>query len=214
MRAAPAESDAVNGAAEDVIKRQRGDKDVIRADVVGADPQVDLGGVREQVGVGEHRAFGDAGRAAGVLQHGHVIRCGLVRGIGQASPFAQGFFEGDDIRQVVRRHKFADVAHVEIDDGRPEPAHFVAVAGDDDVVQSRHLWPHFGDAAGEVLRQHDTAHAAVVELMLQLARGVKRVDVHRHHPRQHTAVEANGELQDVRHHQREAVAGLVAQLIL
>ena len=162
LHAATAEAEAVNGAAEDVVERQRGDENVAGADVAAGNPQFDLSGVGQQVGVAEHRALGDAGGAAGVLQHRHVVRAGVVRGEWQGAPGFQQFFEGDDAGQVVLRHQFADVAHVEIDNGRPEPAHFVAVAGDDDVVQSRHLWPHFGDAAGEVLRQHDAAHAAVV----------------------------------------------------
>ena len=214
MHAAAAKSQAIDGAAEDVVERQRGDDDVAGADVAANDPQVDLRGVGEQVGVAEHRAFGDAGSAAGVLQHRHVVGFGVVAGKRQLAPDFQQFFEGDDTRQVVFRHQFGDVAHVEIDDGRPERAHFVAVAGNDDVAQARHLRAHAGDAAGEILREDDAAHAAVVQLMLQLARGVERIDVHRDHARQHAAVEADGVLQDVWHHQREAVAGLVAEFVL
>ena len=214
MHAAAAESEAINGAAEDVVKRQRGDDNVAGADIAADDPQVDLRGVSEQVGVAEHRPFGDAGGAASVLQHCHLVGFGVVAGKRQGAPDFQQFFEGDDARQVVFRHQFGDVAHVEIDDRRPERAHFVAVAGDDDVAQARHLRAHSGDAAGEVFGKHDAAHAAVVQLVLQLARGVERVDVHRDHARQHAAVKADGVLQDVRHHQREAVAGLVTEFVL
>ena len=214
MHAAATESEAVNGAAKDMVKRQRGDDDVAGADIAADDPQVDLRGVGEQVGVTEHRPFGDAGGAAGVLQHRHLVGFGVVAGKRQRASDFQQFFEGDDARKVVFRHQFGDVAHVEIDNRRPERAHFVAVAGNDDVAQARHLRPHFSDAAGEVFRQHDAAHAAVVQLVLQLARGVERVDVHRDHARQHAAVKADGVLQDVRHHQREAVAGFVAKFVL
>ena len=145
-----------------MIERQRGNDDVASTDVAAANPQVDLRGVGEQVGVGEHRPFGNAGGAAGVLQHCHVLRLRFVAGKRPLPPDFEHFLEGDDAGQVVLRHQFADVAHIEIDDGRPKPAHFVAVAGNDDVAQGRHLRPYFGDAAGEVFGENNAAHAAIV----------------------------------------------------
>ena len=65
------------GQCEDMIERQRGDDD----QPVDLGRQVDqrlvprfhLQHVGDQIAVGQHRAFGEAGGAAGILQEGDIV---------------------------------------------------------------------------------------------------------------------------------------------
>ncbi len=73
---------------------------------------------------------------------------------------------------------------------------------------------HLLQGVSEVGDDDDGAGTAVVQLMLQFARGIQRVDVHRHHPGAQDAKQGDGVLQQVGHHQRHAIALLQAEAVL
>lgn len=65
---------------------------------------------------------------------------------------------------------------------------------------------HFFQCMGKVRNNNYRHRTAVVELVFQLARGVKRVDVDDNHPGTQDAEQRHRVLQQVRHHQRDAVS--------
>ena len=79
---APAIQDRRNhhaGHGVDVEQGQRRDHH-LRSALAGRQPLNGLAGVDHQIGVGEHRALGGSGRAAGVLQAGNIRRRQTTRG--------------------------------------------------------------------------------------------------------------------------------------
>ncbi|MNP70485.1 hypothetical protein D3C76_1667240 [compost metagenome] len=65
---------------------------------------------------------------------------------------------------------------------------------------------HFLEGVREVRDNHNCRCAAVVQLMLQLARGIEGVNVNHDHPGAQNAKQRHRILQQVRHHQRDPVA--------
>ncbi len=111
-------------------------------------------------------------------------------------------------RQRPGRHHLLDAADDEIDDHALE-AEQIAHAGDDDVLDLR-LRDHLLDGVGKVLQHDDGFGAGILELMLELARGVERIDVD--HGKAGAQHRGGGDriLQHVRHHDRDARAALQA----
>lgn len=64
---------------------------------------------------------------------------------------------------------------------------------------------HFFQRMGKVGHNDNRDCAAVVKLMLQLARGVQRVNVDDNHPGTQDTEQRHRVLQQVRHHQRDAI---------
>ena len=70
----PRHQQRADGEREDVVERQRRDHHVVGALAEeGPHPGLALGDVRGDVAMEQHRALGDAGRAAGILQEGDVV---------------------------------------------------------------------------------------------------------------------------------------------
>jgi hypothetical protein len=65
---------------------------------------------------------------------------------------------------------------------------------------------HFSSVAGEVLQDDDGLGAGVLELVLQLARGVQRVDVDQHQAGAQDGRHHHRVLRHIGHHHRDAVA--------
>ena len=90
-------------------------------------------------------------------------------------------------------------------DERPLPAEHFADAGHDGVLDCRPA-DHFLHRVREVLDNDDHLGAAVGQLMLELARGVQRIDIHDREAGAQDAEQAYRILQDVGHHERDARA--------
>lgn len=67
---------------------------------------------------------------------------------------------------------------------------------------------------GKVGDNDNCRRAAVIKLMLKLAGCVERVNVYHNHPGTQNPEQRNGVLQQVRHHQRHAIALLQAKPLL
>ena len=73
-------------------------------------------------------------------------------------------------------------------------------------VLDRRVRDHFLQHVREVLEDDDDRRAGIDELVLELARGVQRIGVDDGHAGAQRAVHDDGVLQDVRHHDGDAVA--------
>ena len=212
--AEPQEHDAVPGEREDVVQRQRRDRDAVRvARPGGFGPGGRLQGVRGDVAVAQHRALGDAGRAAGVLQEGEVVVADVHLLQRMARARREHIVETVVARQRPRGDLLAHRAHHEVDDralGEAEQLadarhhHMLDLRAADDLLQ--HM--------GEVLEDDDGLGAGILELVFELAGGVERVGVdHRAAGAQH-AEQRDGVLQQVRHHDGDTAAALEAGVLL
>ena len=69
---------------------------------------------------------------------------------------------------------------------------------------------HLFQGMRKVGNDHNGGGAAVVKLMFQFARGIKRIDVHDNHASAQDTKQRHRILQQIRHHQRDTVAFLQA----
>ena len=169
--------------------------------------------VGHQVAVGQHRALGQAGGAAGVLQHGDIVEPYRQRFDALAASQAQGALEGDGLGQVVGRHHLLDLVHHGIDQPALGDGHQVAHAGLDQVLQVG-VAQHFLDLLPEHVQVHQGPGSGVLELVAHLARGVQRVGVDHHQPGAQGAEHGDRVLQDVGHLHRDAIPGSQVGLAL
>ena len=159
-----------------MVERQRGDDDLPAVLDHVFDPARGLLHVGDHVAVGQHRALGDAGGAAGVLQKGEIfVRAGnrLVR---LARAPAQRLLEGHALRQVERRHHFLDVLDHQVDDNRFREAQQIADLGRNHVPH-RGFADHLLERATKVFHHDNGLGARVRQLMLQFAGRVQGVGV-------------------------------------
>ncbi len=121
------------------------------------------------------------------------------------APGVERLGELDVPRQRIRGHHLLQPAHREIDDrALREPEHFAKGRYDnlpdgrapDDLLQR----------GSEILEDHDRFGTRVLELVLQLARRVQRIDVHDDVTGAQHARQCDRVLHHVRHHDRDARA--------
>ena len=160
----------------------------------------------------QRRALRHAGRAAGVLQERDVLRRDRARVERLALAGRERRLEGRRLRQRIGRHHLLHLSHDQIDDRALREAEQVAHRGDDDVLHARVL-DDLLERGGEVLQDDDRLGARVVELMLELARRIERIDVHHRHAGAQHAGGRDRVLQHVRHHDGDAVAELQARAL-
>ena len=65
---------------------------------------------------------------------------------------------------------------------------------------------HLLDHVRKILDHDDRLRAGILELMFEFAGGIQRVGIHHHHARSQYAEQRNRVLQNVRHHQGDAIA--------
>ena len=152
----------------------------------------------------QRRALRDAGGAAGILQEGDIVECETRLVELEAATGRECVVEGDRARDRIGRHHLLHPPHHQVDDHALD-AKQVAHAANDDVLE-RGSAHHLLHRVREILQHDDCFGAGILELVLELARGVERVDVHHsiasaQHRRRRYRI-----LQDVRHHQRDAGA--------
>ena len=197
---------------EDMVERQRADIGQALGpllDRIGfLHPQRVLRNIGHHVAMQQRRALGDAGRPAGILQEGDVVGLHLGRLEGEGAAGAERRLEWRVAGQRPGRHHLLHAAHDEIDQEALHAHHF-AHRGDHDVL-------HLGachdrlQRAGEILEDDDRLGAGIVQLVLEFARRVERVDVHHDVAGAQYAHHRHGILQHVRHHDRDARASLQA----
>ena len=200
---------------EDVIERQRGENHGLLAGLQQrlVQHRRRLQRIGHHVAMGQYRGLGYAGRAAGVLQERDVGPGDLHRREIRPATQLEHLVETHRLRQRVGRDLLAHVAQHEIDERRLREAEPVADAGDDDMPQRR-LVEHFRDNVRCLLEHDDRARAGILELVDELAMRVERVRVDDRKPGAQCAEYADRVLQQVRHHQRDALARLRARLVL
>ncbi len=210
QRAALHAEHAADRQREDVIQRQRADDDelVLLVAIVQArlHPHFGLQHVRDDVAMEQRRALRHTGRAAGVLQERDVVRSERDRLQRALRAGRQRVGEACRVRHFVGRDHLLDVADHEVRDGALREAEQVADAGHDDLLQLR-LVDDLFERRREVLEDDDRLGARVVQLMLELARRVQRVDVHDDAAGPQDAEDGHRVLQHVRHHDGDPRAG-------
>ena len=173
-------------------------------------PGLGLQQVGHQIAVQQHRALADTGGAAGVLQHRDVVGPDLGRGVGLAPALRQCVVEAHRLRQRIGRHHLLHLAHDVVDDRALDQAQHVAHRGEQHLL-GRHGIDHLRQRGGEVLQDHDRLGAGVLELVLELARRVQRVDVDHHVAGPQDRRHRHRVLRHVGQHHRDAVALVQAQ---
>ena len=121
--------------------------------------------------------------------------------------------ERDGIRQVVFRHQPLNVFHDKVDQRTFRGRELVAHARQDDVLNLG-FFNDFFQRVGKVGDNHNRRRTAVIQLMFQLAWGIERVNVNHDHPRPEDPEQRHRVLQQVWHHQRDAIPFLQAQPFL
>ena len=169
--------------------------------------------VRQHITVGQHRPFRHAGGTARVLQKCQILRHDLRLHVLHPVARMQGAAEGDGIRQVVFRHQPLNVFNDKVDQRTFRGRELVAHARQDDVFNLG-FFNHFFQRVGKVGDNHNRRRAAVIQLMFQLARGIERVNVNHDHPCPEDPEQRHRVLQQVWHHQRDAIPFLQAQPFL
>ena len=195
---------------EDVVQRQGTHTDDLFAtgqQVLehGAVPGLGLQHVGNHVAVQQHCALGYPGGAARVLQHGNIVWPNLGAGKGGAFAFVQCVFVGHGLGQCKRRHQLFDVAHHVIDQRALEPAQGVAHAAQHYMLNLR-VGNALLQSAGKVFDDDDGLGPRILQLVLQLAGGVQRIDVHNHQPGPQHRRHGHRVLGHVGHHQRHTIA--------
>ncbi len=181
----------------DMVERQRADEDhalrPLALDEGAVEPGRVLRDIGEHVAVKQRGALRYAGRAAGVLQEGDVVGADIDRPESRLRPGLQRVVETGVAGQRPGRHHFLDSSHHQVDDdalGAQQVAH----RGHDHVPDGGVLDDRV-QRGGEILQDDDRLGAGILELVLELARRVERVDVdhdiaraqHRHHGDRDTA---------------------------
>ena len=155
--------------------------------------------------MGQHGALGQAGGAAGVLQKRQVVEGGFEWFHLRCRAAGKGGAHGDGAVDAPVRHHFLHVLDDEIDDPALGHRQHVADLGGDDVFDRRGL-EHLLQGGGEVFHDHDRLGAGVLQLVLQFARGVERIDVDDDHAGAQDAENGDRILQQVGHHDGHAIA--------
>ena len=187
-----------------MVERQRGDDHLLSLMGERAQEAVRLEDVGDHVPVGEHRALGDSGGASGVLEEREIPARELHRSGRRPAARVERVIPADHAVDPEPGHELLDVPHHEVHQRRLREAEHVAEAGHDDVL-------HLGvvdallEHVPEVLEHHDRARAGIGELMAKLACGVQRVRADDDETGAQRAEERNRILQDVRHHQGDAL---------
>ncbi|MOA00373.1 hypothetical protein D3C78_1197320 [compost metagenome] len=161
----------------------------------------------------QHRAFCHAGGATGILQERQVRVDDIGFDILQPPAALQRTAERNSRRQMVFRHQPLNVFHHKVNQRTFGSGELVAHARQDHVLYLG-VEHHFFQRVGEVGDDHDGAGTAVVQLVLQFTRRIQWVNVDHHHAGSQNAKQCDRILQQIRHHQGNAVTLLQTQFIL
>ncbi len=196
---------AIRGEGIDVVQRQRRDhhflavlQQLLPIGAVLREAGQHLQHVGHQVAMGEHGALGQAGGAAGVLQHGDVIEVQRHRFGRQPAALAQHLLERHRLGQLVGRHHLLQLVDHGVDQpalgGRQQVAHLCL-----DQVLDTGIGQHLLHALAEHVQVHQRTRATVLELVAHLALGVQRIGIDHDQPGAHGTEYGDGVLQHIGH---------------
>ncbi|MNP02550.1 hypothetical protein D3C76_944050 [compost metagenome] len=155
--------------------------------------------------MGQHRPLGQAGGAAGVLQHGDVVEAGLQGLDALATPHAQRALEGSGLWQVVGRDHLLDLVDHGIDQpalGRRQHVAHLRFNQELDAGIGQYLLHQFA----EHVQVDQRPGSGILELMTHLASGIQRVGVDHDQPGAQGAKHCDRVLQHIGHLHRDTVA--------
>ena len=194
------------GEGEDVIEREHGQR-VFLPDHEGlGNPRAGLLDVREHIPVSQHGALRDAGRPAGVLKKRDIRvlkRQGTETG---GVSLGECVAETHEMRHTEGRDQFFHVLHREIHKRPLEEREENRNTGGNHRFNGgagNGFFERFAESFGD---DHHL-RAAVRKLIMKLAGGVERIHIDRDAASLQYAEKRNGILQDIRHHDGDAVAG-------
>ena len=122
----------------------------------------------------------------------------------------QRLFEFNGLGQFIVGHHFFHGAHHKVHQGTFGQAEHVAHRAHHNVLDLR-VGDAFLQRDGKVLNDHDGFGASVFELVLQLAWGVKRIDIDHHQTCTQDGGHSHRILRHIGHHDRHSVTFLQAQ---
>ncbi len=199
----------VHGEGEDVVQRQGAHIHRLHAGLHAGHgrtvPGLGLQHVGNHIAVQQHGALGNPRGPAGVLQHGHIVGFDVRAFQRGARAACHGVVETHGTRQVEGRHHLLDIAHHIVDQGTLEQAQLVAHGA------QHHMLDRRGRNAllqrvGKVFDDDDGLGAGVLELVLQFARGIQRIDIDHDKTRTQDGGDRHRVLRHIGHHDRHAVA--------
>ena len=168
-------------------------------------PGFGLQHVGNHIAVQQHGALGNTGGAAGVLQHGHVVRLDVGPLEAAARPLGHRVIETHGARQIEGRHHFLDVANHVIDQRALEHAELVTHGREHHMFDGRIRNALF-QRVGEVFDDDNCLGAGILELVLEFARGVQRIDVDHHKTGTQDGGHRHRVLRNIGHHDGHTVA--------
>ena len=200
------EDEAIGRERKYMIQRQRRDHGIPPA---GSKrrvyPRRCLQHVRHHVAMGEHGGLCAAGGASRVLQEGDVLSGQRHRLELLSESASQGPLERRGSGHRPRGNLLAHMAQHEIDDEAARHPEEIADARDQHMFERgtrQHLLQH----VRKVLDDDDCFRSGVLQLMLELAGGIEWVGVDDGHARPQHAEQRDWILQDIGHHQGNAIA--------
>ncbi len=197
-----------------MVERQRADNDcLLRRLALGRvakdrlTPGFGLQYVGKNVPMQQRGTFGDARRAARVLQECEIVVTQFRTLEWQTTAFSEDGGVFDRAGQTESRHHLLDMAHNKINNrALDQPQRLTH--------RRNHNMLDFGagdnllQGAGKVLQNEDCLRTGIFELMLQFARCVKRVHIDDDQPGAQDPGEHNRVLDDIGQHDCHAVAFL------
>ena len=122
----------------------------------------------------------------------------------------EGILKAYGLGQVVGRHQFFYVPHDQVHNKALGPAEHLAKRGDNHIAHGCFM-NHFFKSVRKVFNNDNGGRTGVNQLVLKLARGIQRVAVHHHAACAQGAHKGNGILQQVGHHQCNAITSSKTQ---
>jgi hypothetical protein len=176
----------IRGEGEDVVERQRRENNFRTGTDFPAEEDFGLPHIRYQVGMAEHRALGDARRAAGILQHRQIIGAGIGRVIldldapvRAQSRAARERVTEQGMGMADWRQRPVPVALHQADDPAHHARHLFRDRREDDMLD-RMDCGGFRQLVGEHVDDDERADTGIRELPPHLRAGIEGIGVDQH----------------------------------
>ena len=196
-----------------MIKRQRGNNRFFAFVQAVFNPFFCLQHIGADIAMTEDGTFCQTGRAACILQQGSIVTCQLDWFERICCTLLQGRLKSDGIWNAVFRHHFFHFADDKVQQRALNHAEHLADRRDNHMFDLR-TRQHQLQRIGKVLQHDNRGRTAVFQLMLQLARRIKRIGIHCHQTCLQNTEKRNRILQNVRHHNRHTLAARQFQYVL
>ncbi len=160
--------------------------------------------VVREIAVGQHGPLGHPGGAAGVLQEGQVVVAEDHRFGRLPASLGKGGGEVDGPGERPGRHQLLGMAHHPVDQHPLRKSEHFPHGRHDHVTDGR-VADDLLQGMGEVFDDDDGRGARILQLVLQLPRGVEGVAVDHHTARPQGAEQGHRILEQIGHHQRHPI---------